>query len=156
MAFSWMQRRHHDRQDSPPGKSVQGGHPAFRLRRSRTAENALCAKTDFTNALNVIWPVQSSTQKYSCFVFAEFVLIDLVPPRSRGAHRDRHERWVRDAMGAAGCSMLVMPTNNPAAHGQVARSRHPDADVNLVSMLRRRAGDGGQKAGAPRRTRSSR
>jgi hypothetical protein len=112
----------HDRQDSPPGKSVSGWAPSVPAATLADRRNSLRAKTDFTNALNVIWPVQSSAQKYSCFVFAEFVLTGLIPPRSRGAHRDRHERWVRDAMGAVGCSMLVMPTNNPAAHGQVARS----------------------------------
>jgi len=51
---------------------------------------------------------------------------------------------------------LSAPTNNRDAHGQVAWSWHPDADVTLVMMLRITRATVAKKPGAPGRTRSSR
>src|SRR6516164_945735 len=49
----------------------------------------------------------------------------------RGALRDRHERWQRDAMDAA-----CQQTNDNVADGEVVWSWRPDAGVNLAMMLR--------------------
>jgi len=64
----------------------------------------------------------------------------------RGASRSSRTLR-RDAVGASMLQRgLAMPTNSIDAHGQVAWSWHPDADVKLATTLTRRAGDGDQKA----------
>jgi hypothetical protein len=46
--------------------------------------------------------VQPPSQKYFAWSFARSSFIDSNRPASnRGAYRDRHERWVRDAVDAA-------------------------------------------------------
>jgi hypothetical protein len=68
--------------------------------------------------------------------------------RSRGAFRDRHERWMRDAMDAR-----CRQTSGAGADGEVVWSWRLDAGVNLAMMLAHHAGDGGKKARSPERAR---
>ena len=63
------------------------------------------------------------------------------PVSTRGALRDRHERWKRDAMDA-----IDHETNDVIADGEVAWSWRPDAGVKSAKMLPHLAGDGGKKA----------
>ena len=44
------------------------------------------------------------------------------PALARGALRDRHERWARDAMDVLGRSALAAPTNDLNADGEVVWS----------------------------------
>ncbi|CCE04298.1 hypothetical protein BRAS3843_1040026 [Bradyrhizobium sp. STM 3843] len=61
-------------------------------------------KTEFVRGFNPITPVQTSREKYSRFAFSEFVVCSSRPASMRGALRDRHERWVRDAMDVQGAT----------------------------------------------------
>jgi hypothetical protein len=49
-------------------------------------------------------------------------MIRPVPRSPRGALRDRHERWARDAMDVLGRSALAAPTNDLNADGEVVWS----------------------------------
>jgi hypothetical protein len=131
----WPRSRERPR-PCPSAKSHAWPSPRLPVSIQRGPQNRLRAERHFASALNVIWAVQSAAEKYRCFFFPEFVLTVLVPPRSRGAHRDRHERWVRDTMGAADCSMLVMRTNSPL---RTVKSRGPDIPT-LISRSRARRG----------------
>ena len=75
-----------------------------------------------------------------------FLFARLAP--TRGAFRDRHERWVRDAMDAE-----VPVTKGTEADGEVVWARYPDADIKLAAMLAHCAGDGDKKARSPGRAR---
>ena len=57
-------------------------------------------------------------------------LYRLHPVPKRGALRDRHERWVRDAVDA-----MAHKTNAPLADGEIVWSWHLDADAKLARML---------------------
>jgi hypothetical protein len=70
--------------------------------------------TDLPDELIFRIPVKPSRQKY--FAFSEAKSHVSLPPsraRSRGALRDRHERWVRDAM-----DVLAQLTNATDADGE--------------------------------------
>jgi hypothetical protein len=54
-----------------------------------------------------------------------------IPRFSRGAFRDRHERWAREAMDA-----LARQTNALEVDGEVVWSGCLDAGINLATMLR--------------------
>ena len=53
----------------------------------------------------------------------------------------RHERWARDAMDGA-----AHLTSVAASDGEVVWSRCLDADINPVTVLAHRMGDGGKEA----------
>jgi hypothetical protein len=99
---------------APP---VSSTHPArcSRVRRGRgrndpekwvpafpSAWNRLRANRNFLNRFNLIWVVQSPRKKYFASPRTQ-ITSDPKPSRSplRGALRDRHERWARDAVDAA-------------------------------------------------------
>ena len=72
----------------------------------------------FMSRFKLIWVVQSPSQKYFACAVGQINATDsrvLLP--SRGALRDRHERWVRDAMDAA-----VSLTSDTKADGEVVWS----------------------------------
>jgi hypothetical protein len=52
----------------------------------------------FPSNLNLICPVQPSTQKYSSSVFPKIMFLSAHPVSPGGAARDRHGRWRRDAV----------------------------------------------------------
>ena len=68
---------------------------------------------------------------------------------TRGALRDRHECWARDAMG-----VLVRWTSGIDATGEIVWFWSPDAGIK--SGRDERTGDGGNKARSPGRARISR
>jgi hypothetical protein len=70
------------------------------------------------------------------------------PVSARGALRDRHGRWERDAMDAA-----CQETNDVVADGEVVWSWRPDAGAKWAE---RSADDGGKRARSPGRARISR
>jgi hypothetical protein len=58
--------------------------------------------TNLSNGINAIPPVQSPLQKFSTLPVGQIIFTNLRHPAlSRGAFRDRHGRWVRDAVDAA-------------------------------------------------------
>jgi hypothetical protein len=66
--------------------------------------------------------VQPLAQKYSCFHLTQITgVFSAVPRPQRGAYRDRHERWVWDAM-AATASGAKAPDETLVADGEVAWS----------------------------------
>ena len=60
-----------------------------------TVEEKICF------GINLICPVQSRLQKYFRFRLAQITSISIAVPAHRGAFRDRHGRWARDAVDAA-------------------------------------------------------
>jgi hypothetical protein len=59
----------------------------------------------FSFNFRLISPVQSSPKKFFPSRFTQITAISSAVPRpSRGAFRDRHGRWVRDAVDADGAS----------------------------------------------------
>ena len=64
------------------------------------------------------------------------------PGSARGALRDRHERWMRDAMDA-----IDQETNDFIADGEIVWSWRPDAGVKLAMMLRITPTTGARKPG---------
>ena len=89
----------------------------------------------------------------SCLNILLFVLVETAidrpdPVPARGALRDRHERWVWDAMDAK-----AHETNAPIADGEVVWFWHLDADAKLATMLWHRADDGDKQARSPGRAR---
>jgi hypothetical protein len=70
------------------------------------------------------------------------------PAALQRAFRDRHERWLWDAMDAASRQTIVEVT-----YGEVVWSWRPDAGAKLAKTLSRLAGDGGKKARSPGRAR---
>jgi hypothetical protein len=74
-------------------------------------------------------------KKYFASPFARNTFSDSGRPAShRGAYRDRHERWVRDAVDAG----LRRKTSVADADGEVVWSWRLDAGVNSVTMLTHR------------------
>ncbi len=71
-------------------------------RRSIRSPSALRQSTNFLNQINLIFPVQSSPQKYSPSRYPQITLITRAPhPLERGAYRDRHETLGWGAVDAA-------------------------------------------------------
>jgi hypothetical protein len=74
-------------------------------------------------------PVQPIQKKYFCFSESQITAISLAIPSSlRGAFRDRHGRWERDAMDAGGAA-------DERADLRTAKSCGPDAPT-LASSRR--------------------
>jgi hypothetical protein len=71
------------------------------------------------------------------------------PAFTRGALRDRHGRWERDAMDAGWAQTYAQPW-------RTAKSCGPGAPTLALNLWKRTAGDGGKRARSPRRSRISR
>jgi hypothetical protein len=68
-------------------------------------QHALRQNRKFSRGINAILPVQSCLKKYSVSRFTQIKSIfAAIPSLLRGAYRDRHGRWVRDAMDAGGAA----------------------------------------------------
>jgi hypothetical protein len=77
----------------------------------------LLAQAKFTCPIKLIWAVQTHLQKYFGSRLTQ-ITSELTPSRSeRGAFRDRHGRWMRDAVDAA-----ALLTNSAKADGEVVWS----------------------------------
>jgi hypothetical protein len=77
----------------------------------------------FCFRINVIWFVQSPLQKYSRSGFTQITSISPAVPAHRGAFRDRHGRWARDAVDA------TAPARDGMA-GRVSREPLPGTQTN--------------------------
>jgi len=93
-------------------------------------------------------PVQPPPQKYSCSLFAQITSTSPASRPERGAYRDRHGRWVRDAVDAGGAA-------DESAGLRTAKSCGPDAPTLASSSREARllGGDGGKQARSPGRAR---
>ena len=69
------------------------------------------------NRINVICPVQSLVEKDFASRLPQIKPISIAVPSHRGAFRDRHGRWERDAVDAD-----VLTTNGTEADGEVVWS----------------------------------
>jgi hypothetical protein len=67
------------------------------------------------------------------------------PAPPRGALRDRHGRWRRDAMDP-GRRALLARTSGAVGDGEVVWSRRSEAGAKSATMLTRLADDGGNQA----------
>jgi hypothetical protein len=64
-------------------------------------ENGVREKNEFVRRFNLNWAVQMSRKKYFAWPRPQInAILCAVPPRFRGAYRDRHGRRVRDAVDA--------------------------------------------------------
>jgi hypothetical protein len=76
-------------------RSMRSGTQGFALRRPFgfiRAANWRFQKRNFSNRINLIWPVQSCLQKYFRSRLTQITSISPAVPPHRGAYRDRHER----------------------------------------------------------------
>src|SRR6202012_2732304 len=84
---------------------VRQNHSNFvnliRCSQMKSAQDRVRQKSDFMNQFKLIWAVQPRYGKYSYSVFQKLVIYFAHPASTRGAYRDRHGRWKRDAMDAA-------------------------------------------------------
>jgi hypothetical protein len=72
---------------------------------------------DFPSRFNLIWVVQSSRKKYFPWSRPQITGKFRASRSIGGAYRDRHGRWVRDAVDAA-----ALLTNGAGADGEVVWS----------------------------------
>ncbi len=81
-------------------------------------------KPDLLKRFNLICAVQARFQKHFSFLSTQITgLSRAIPCPLRGAFRDRHGRWVRDAVDAAASSRVIdARTNGEAADGEVVWS----------------------------------
>jgi hypothetical protein len=79
----------------------------------------LCLRDkNFLNSFNVIWVVQMGLEKYFTSLPPQITgLFRVIPCLMRGAFRDRHGRWARDAVDAD-----ALLTNSAEADGEVVWS----------------------------------
>jgi hypothetical protein len=81
------------------------------------------AKTSiFPDHFNLIFPVQSPTQKYSTSIFPKFVFLSPHPDSPGGAARDRHGRWKRDAVDVRVFSARMRAGESSLADGEIVWS----------------------------------
>jgi hypothetical protein len=81
-------------------------------------KNPLREKTNFTGQFNPFCSFKPLRENISLFQNRESAVSSARPVSTRGALRDRHGRWKRDAMDAAVCE-----TSTPT---RTAKSRGPD------------------------------
>jgi len=93
------------------------------------ANNSLRQKSNFSSSINADSTVQSCPKKYFASCFPQITSIFPSSRPARGAFRDRHERWARDAVDA-----LARETNAFEADGEVVWSRYPDADIKWATI----------------------
>jgi hypothetical protein len=74
-------------------------------------------KEKISFGINLIPPVQSHLRKYFRSLLTQITFISLAVLSHRGAFRDRHGRWERDAVDVA-----VSLTNDTDADGEVVWS----------------------------------
>src|SRR3984893_1796988 len=89
---------------------------------------------DFLNQINLMLAVQSCPQKYSPSRFTQIKSISAAVPAHRGAFRDRHGRWARDAVDAAASGARIA-RGRMTLDLRTAKSCGPDAPT-LASSLR--------------------
>ena len=106
----------------------------------RCAKNAIY-RADF----KLIWVVQSCAEKFSAFLTPQINIILSAIPCSQGAYRDRHGRWVRDAMDAV--------VTQDERHQSGRRSRVVLAPRRWRQATPYRCNDGGKRARSPGRAR---
>jgi hypothetical protein len=103
------------------------------------------------NATLPVVPICRTSLALRCRANHNDALARLAP--IRGAARDRHGRWVWDAMDAVASGAIIARTNDAATYGEVVWSWRSDAGAKLAKMLTRLADDGGKKAWSPERAR---
>src|ERR1700761_9704073 len=87
--------------------------------RPEMPEKTLHQKSNFANPIKADSPVQSPKKKYFALPVGQIICRSLRHPAPiRGAYRDRHGRWTRDAMDAAGGARRT----RPEADGEVVWS----------------------------------
>src|ERR1700730_13584675 len=95
----------------------------YRLR----STHPTCCRTCLTGK-SVICPVHPRLQKYFGSRFTQITFITLASRPKRGAFRDRHGRWARDAVDAGGAE-------DESADLRTAKSCGPDASTPASSWL---------------------
>jgi hypothetical protein len=85
----------------PTGKSVD----RFAERRKEVpagkAHKTVAPKNQFREHAQIVPVIHARCLKYSTSVFRKYMFVFARPASPEGAFRDRHERWVRDAMDVA-------------------------------------------------------
>jgi hypothetical protein len=86
-------------------------------------------KSNFTSQINAESTVQSLASKYFAYHVGQIISKDSpCPVPTRGAYRDRHGRWSRDAMDAFGAT-------DECARLRTAKSCGSDASTPASSLL---------------------
>jgi hypothetical protein len=121
-------------------------------------QNRLSRKTNFARRINHIRTFKTLIENISLFQKCKSVISSARPEPTRGAFRDRHERWVRDAM-----DVLATPDERceyVRRNRVVLIPRRWDQACKMAMSAEADtpgfASDGGNKARSPGRARISR
>ena len=77
------------------------------------------SEVDLPDGANHRLTIQPLSQKYFAVLFTQITCMVSLSRLTRGAYRDRHGRWVRDAMDAGGAA-------DESADLRTAKPRGPD------------------------------
>ncbi|WP_315765294.1 MULTISPECIES: hypothetical protein [unclassified Bradyrhizobium] len=129
-----------------------GDHLGMPRPGAAVAVDLLAPKTNFARDFNPITPVQSLTEKYSCFYFSEIVFVYAHPASiKRGVSRSSQTLGA-GCGGRVGLQRdLIMPTNSPMC---TVKPRGPGIPVLMPSSRRRLRGRQGQERRSLGRARS--
>jgi hypothetical protein len=108
-----------------------------------TAQNHLRRKLIFSWRINPITSSSPSRKKIPLSFFQKLMFSSVHPASLRGAFRDRHGRWARDAMACSGWRARFAGGRPAWQDGEVVWSWRPDAGVKFAMMLAHHADDGG-------------
>ena len=140
------------------------------------SRKAVFVRSNFSNAINLICPVQSSPRKYTSSRPTQISpTTSPVPGPPRGAYRDRHGRWAGNAVDAAAPAALIRiagralacersaarQTNDAEAYGKSVWFWHPWLVSNRWRFSQAQPGlqnrqfadDGGKRNSSPGRAR---
>src|SRR6185312_15040782 len=126
----------------PDVPDISAGYATKSRNKEFRAGKALCPggkSLRLTRSLGM--NVNPSCEKYFPSVFRKNVIISPHPESARGTYRDRHGRWMRDAMDARVFSAACRADEN-IARGR-AKSCGPDAPTLASTPGSRARGDGG-------------
>jgi hypothetical protein len=89
-----------------------------RITRYERSDFGCFSEKNFLSSFNVIWVVQMGLEKYFASLPGQITGLSFaIPCPMRGAFRDRHGRWARDAVDAD-----ALLTNSVDADGEVVWS----------------------------------
>jgi hypothetical protein len=111
----------------PTGDSVAAFDAGIVHPRSTSSPKSSRQNADLSNVLRLIWDVQMERQKYSSSNNPKYMDSWRRSAPDRGALRDRHERWKRNAMDT-----FARKTSATEADGEAVWSRRRDAGAKLV------------------------
>ncbi len=120
------------------------------------SHQSVCAKNRISRARSTLSLLSTPSRKNIPLGSSGKSSLDVPPSRTRDEGRiaivtdvGRGMRWMLMVSGAT----TLRPDETPSAYGEVVWSRCRDAGIKSATVLTHRAGDGGNQARSPRRSR---